>query len=89
MRANRQVERCLDGRGKQHDLPRIDNRAVTIHGDEAHYRRSASAPRHPDASYSIPDRNNPGMRIDIILLMAILLILVTPFVIMWLYGVPL
>jgi hypothetical protein len=51
-------------------LPRISDRAVRVSQEkgEAYYKRPASAPRHPDASYSIPDDQNPCGRIDVILL---------------------
>lgn len=48
-------------------LPRINNRPVTEHGAEAHYRRLRTDPRHPDASYTIPDRSDRRWCIDVIL----------------------
>jgi hypothetical protein len=48
--------------------PTINDRHVYLVGDEARYHRRAIDERHPDADYSIPDKQRPGWRIDVILL---------------------
>jgi hypothetical protein len=60
-------------------LPRISNRPVVQYGDEARHRRLRSAPRHPDAAYTIPDRKFPRWVIDVILLGVAVATLLTIF----------
>lgn len=61
----------------QPKLARINNRAVVQHGSEAHHRRLRTAPRHPDASYTIPDRTDRRWCIDVILLLAAIAFILT------------
>ena len=63
------AKRPIEHRGQQ-PSPRISGKAVQHRpgDDKAYYHRPANAPRHPDAAYSIPNKNRPGWRIDVILL---------------------
>lgn len=63
-----------DGSRRVRGLPRIDNRAVRVQGDRAIHRRPRSAPRHPAAHYTVPDKECAGWCIDVILLYLLVLV---------------
>ena len=75
------------------EMPRISNKPVRIDNEQgmAYYKRSAQDQRHPDAAYSMPDTQNPGGRVDVILLGLILFAVVgfAAVVASCLTGVPL
>lgn len=55
--------------------PRDDSATISgrhcIHNankGEAYYMRHKDSPRHPDATYTVPHRDKPGWRVDVIIL---------------------